>query len=810
MEGAFWQDLRVGRRSLARRRGSFLVAVLALALGIGANSAIFSVVDTVLFQPLPYQDPDRLVMVREDIPAITDMMPITSYEYLRMKERTGVFERLSLADLADATLLEGTEPESIAAARVTPEFFQTLGVSPRLGRSFSPADAKPGAPPVALLTWNLWQRRFGGQPSVVGRTIRMNVSTSFGTDPGAARLFTVAGVLPPAFRSPFEDEEIWVPMGVDEANADRTVHALFALGRLRPGVSVDRARAELTGVLAGVEPQFPLHQGEGRGATVAAVPELLVRNIKTGLRLLAAAVGLVLLIACANVANLQLAWAVAREREMALRSALGAGRGRLVRQLLTESLLLAVTGGLLGLALAWALIKLLVATSPGNIPRLDEIGVDGRVLLFTLLVSVLAGVLFGLVPALRASRPKLQEMLQAGGRSGSGLAHERLRGALVIAEVALAMVVLVGAGLLLRSFRGVQAIDYGFDPRNVLTADISLPQSKYPEAGDQERFFRQLLERVQGLPGVRAAAVANVVPLTRVNSATPFNIEGRAPVEGEKLTANYRLVTPGYFAALRVPLRAGRLLGPADVQAPPHALLVDQTFADKYFPGGSAVGHRLVLTGVDDPVEIVGVVGNVQHKAMTTEPRPTFYMPWLNTPAMTLLLRTATDPLTLAQGVRQQVHEMDPELPVTLSTLDQIAGDAVARPRFNSLMMGVLAAVGLLLSLVGLYAVLRYSVAQRTREIGIRMALGAPAGAVQRQVLARGVALAAVGAIVGLAASIYLSKYVESQLYEIKPTDPWSYAGAAILLLAVGALAAWLPARSATRVDPIVTLRTEP
>ena len=803
------QDVLHGLRVLARQRGATAVAVLALALGTGANSAIFSVVDTVLLQPLPYRQPDRLVAVRESIPDLTEMLPLTELEYFELRNRSRSFERVVLAAPTDVTLIVGDEPETLKGARVTPDFFSLLGVQPGRGRAFTAQDAEADATPTVILGHGLWRRRFGSDRDLVGKTIRLEVTSPVGAGSIANR-FTVIGILPPSFRSPFEEEEVWLPMALTEASANRRFHGNFLLGRLSPGADVERARAEVSAILAEVEPQHPIHQKPGRGVTVMALPDLLVRNFRAGLLILSAAVGLVLLIACANVANLQLAQALAREREMVLRASIGASRTRLARQTLTESLLLAAAGGALGLALAWGLLRLLVASSAGDIPRLDEVAIDGRLLAFTLAVSLATGVLFGLVPAWRASRPRLNEVLKSGGRAGSGLSQERLRGALVVAEIGLALLVLVGAGLLLRSFRGLQRTDYGFRPAGVLVVDLSLPQSRYPEVQQQEAFFRRVLERIQGMPGVRGAGLVNALPLTRFNTATTFEIAGRAPAEDEVLMANYRLATPGYFAVMGVPVVAGRGLAVTDLQSPPYSIVVDQNFARTYFPDRGAVGGQLVLQGIEHPVTIVGVVGNVQHKAMNDEARPTFYLPWLNAPAMTFVVRTATaDPLALAADLRRLVRTEDRDQPVTITALQELVDDAIARPRFNTLMLGLLAGLALLLSLVGIYAVMSYSVRQRYHEIGIRMALGATSRQVVSQVLSRGLGLAVLGVLLGIAAALLSTRWLESQLFGVSRTDAATYAGTALLLFAVSLLAIYIPARRAARVDPTVTLRNE-
>src|SRR5579863_8968304 len=520
---ALLQDLRFAARFLLRRRGASALALAALACGIGATSAIWSVVDTVLLQPLPYRG--EILVVRENIPGISDMVPLTAYELVELRAASRTLAGLAAADLVDFTLLaDGAEPASVAGARVTPDFFALLGVRPAHGRTFVPQDAAPGAPPVAVVGYAFYAKRFGADPDLAGKSLRTQSATALGSAAaGSSDRFQIVGVLPPEFRSPFEDEEIWTPLAIDRAAADRVSHTLFVLGKARPGEALPQVRSELDTLLVHLEPGMALHQKAGRSVTVVPLAAMLVQNVRGGLLILFAAVSLVLLIVCANVANLLLAQALARQREMAQRAALGAGRPRLLGQMLVESLLLALAGGAAGLALAYALLRLLVAASPGNIPRLELVGIDLRVLAFTVAITLGCGLLFGLVPAWRTSRLRFHEVLKSGGRVGAERSHERLRGVLVIAQVALTVLVVVGALLLYRSFRDLQTLDYGFRSRGVLTATIDLPDARYPQPAQQEAFFRRLLERIKGLPGVRAAGMVNSLPLSRINTATTFD-----------------------------------------------------------------------------------------------------------------------------------------------------------------------------------------------------------------------------------------------------------------------------------------------
>ena len=807
---ALLQDLRFAARFLLRRRGASALALAALACGIGATSAIWSVVDTVLLQPLPYRG--EILVVRENIPGISDMVPLTAYELVELRAASRTLAGLAAADLVDFTLLaDGAEPASVAGARVTPDFFALLGVRPAHGRTFVPQDAAPGAPPVAVVGYAFYAKRFGADPDLAGKSLRTQSATALGSAAaGSSDRFQIVGVLPPEFRSPFEDEEIWTPLAIDRAAADRVSHTLFVLGKARPGEALPQVRSELDTLLVHLEPGMALHQKAGRSVTVVPLAAMLVQNVRGGLLILFAAVSLVLLIVCANVANLLLAQALARQREMAQRAALGAGRPRLLGQMLVESLLLALAGGAAGLALAYALLRLLVAASPGNIPRLELVGIDLRVLAFTVAITLGCGLLFGLVPAWRTSRLRFHEVLKSGGRVGAERSHERLRGVLVIAQVALTVLVVVGALLLYRSFRDLQTLDYGFRSRGVLTATIDLPDARYPQPAQQEAFFRRLLERIKGLPGVRAAGMVNSLPLSRINTATTFDVVGRAPVAGNVPSANYRLVSADYLPALGVPLLAGRPFAEADVRGDqPRVALVDRALAERYWPGESPVGRRIALKGVDQPVTIAGVVGDVHHRNLDLDVHPTLYLPLLKSSAMSYVVRTGEDPLRLAAPLRQAVHELDREQPVDVATLDQIVADAIARPRFNALLLGLLAALALALALVGIYSVMHYSVTQRYQEIGVRMALGAPAASLLRQVHTRALALAAAGVACGMTAAWGLTRLLASQLYGVSPTDPWTFTAAAVLLPLVALLASHLPARRAIRIDPTVVLRKE-
>lgn len=808
---ALAQDFRFGLRYLSRRRWISALAVVILALGVGTTGAIFSIVDRVLLQPLPYGNPDSLVVVRESLPGISDMLPVTEYEFVRLSEAGGAVAELSLADRVGFTLLGADEPESLSGARVSANFFSLLGARPALGRGFLPGEDRIGGPQVAVVSYDFYRRRFGLDPDLAGKTLRLSSATAFGTSGAGEAQFTLVGVLAPDFRSPFEDEEIWTPLPLDRAGADRTTHGLFALGRLRPGVALATARARLASVLLRTEPQLELHQSPGRNITLVPLPQHLVRDIRVGLWVLFVAVGLVMLIVCVNVANLQLALAIDRRREIALRTCLGAGRARLLAQLLTESLVLSLLGGIAGILLAFGLIHLLLAANPGNIPRLDQIGLNPRVLGFSLLLSLATGLLIGAVPAFRGLRVDLTDSLRSGIRSGASRQNAHLRGLLLIAQTAVTLVLLIGAGLLAKSLYRLTALDYGFQADHVLTVSLALPTAKYPQPAQQESFFLQLLERARALPGVKSAGLVNGLPLGRLNSATTFGIVGRPSVAGDEPTASYRLLTDGYLEAMNIPLRNGRPLVPADVIStpPPRVALIDQAVARRYFPGEDPVGRLLQLPGVTETTTIVGVVGEVVQRRLSAETQPTIYLPLLVSPSMSLVLETGGDPLELAAAAASTVRSLDREQPVEIATMSSLVSNAVARPRFNAILLGLLALLALVLAIVGIYGTTRYAVTQRLHELGVRLALGAPTGSLLRQVLLRALALTLIGTAAGGAAAYFLTRYLESLLYGIGTTDKTTFAATAALLLAVTFFAAYGPARRATEVNPTISLQQE-
>ncbi|HEX8501478.1 MAG TPA: ABC transporter permease [Pyrinomonadaceae bacterium] len=811
-----WQDLRFGARVLLRQPGFALVAVLTLAVGVGANTVIFSVVNGVLLKSLPYPEPERLVALTETSQT-SRVMAAAFPDYLDWRAGQSVFENMAARMPAGGVLTGGGEPERVTGRWVTASFFPTLGVRPRAGRFFGEEEDRPGAERVLVLGHALWRRRFGEDPGVVGRAVAFNGES-----------WTVVGVMPPDFDFYGRDNlnnEFFIPLGRlsdQEWMRDRQSHTVMVTGRLRPGVGLERARSEMEALAARMGEQFP-ESNSGNGVALRPLLDDHVGDSRAGLLMLTLAVAILLLIACANVANLLLARAASRRREVALRMALGAGRWRVVRQLLTESLMLAAAGGALGLLLAFWGVDLLVALNPGGLPRLENVALDGRVLGFTLLVTLLTGVAFGLTPALRTAGDDFSGALKEGGPRAAG-GGRRLRAALVVSEVALSLVLLVGAGLLVRSFWRLMQVDPGFDARGVLTFRLRLPDAKYREAAQIAAFMGEAKRRVGGLPNVRSVSLTTGFPFGRADDNS-YLLEGqpepRRPDEWAQ--ANRYSVDEDYHRTLGIMLLAGRHFGAQDAADSPQAVIVDDAFVRRNFPGGSpadALGRRLRFGGDDEPWrEIVGVVRHVRQNALEDEGRVQIYRPWTQigakwaadfTRAMDVVVKTSDDPATLVAAVKREVQAIDREQPLgNVHTLEELVAQSVAPRRFNLLVLGLFAGVALLLGAVGLYGVLSYAVAQRTREIGIRVALGAGSGDILRLVVGHGMLLALVGVAAGLAGSLALTRLMEGLLYGVSAADPVTYATLTGFLLLVALLACLLPARRATRVDPMVALRYE-
>ena len=811
------RDLRLALRSLAKSPGFTVVVVLTLALGIGANTAIFSVVESVLLAPLPFHDPDHLVKLGVDLAAQDAKdVPLSIPEAFDVKERSRVFSELSVFAAINSNITEIDEPERVQALLTDIEYFSILGVPAQLGRTFQREDYTTGISTVAVISDSFWRRHWAADPSAVGKRFRLDNDW-----------YTVIGIAPKGFRHPgrglLGEVEVWAPAGWKTAPfpnpMPRTANVLQgAIGRLKPGLSLEEARQRLQTLTNQLRSEYPdIYGRNGWTLRVTPLHEDLVGRVKPALLVLLGAVGFVLLIACANVANLLLARSAARQREVAIRQSLGAGRLRLVRQVLAESVCLAFVGGAAGLLLASWGVRLLVKLAPASLPRTTEIGVNGSVLLFTLGTCVLVGLLFGAVPALHASRPHLADTLKDAARgSSAGAAKGRARKLLVVSECALALVLLIGAGLLVRTLSRLQAVDLGFDGRHVLTAGLWLPQPNQPETGPyfshpaRVRFFNEVLRRVSALPGVTTAAVMSRAPLLG-GGFVPFEIEGR---KGEgPLTTHFSQVTPSAFTALSIPLVSGRLFTEADDEKASPVALVNRAFARKLLGGKDPIGLRLHLKGrVPEDCTIVGVVGDVLMDGLDTAPRPLLYRPLLQSSVLSemLVLKTSTDPAALGEAIRREVRAVDRDQPTYgIRTMDEILVEALGARRFAMVLLGVFAGVALLLATVGIYGVMAYSVAQRTHELGIRVALGADAKSVLSLVMGQGAALTLAGIGAGLLGAAALTRALSPLLFGVSPHDLVTFAGVPCLLAAVALLACAVPALRAARVDPIVALRGE-
>jgi putative ABC transport system permease protein len=802
---SFQQDIRYGIRSLWVRPLFTLVAVAALGLGIGANTAIFSVVNALLLQPLPYTQPERLVWIWERNPgsAIEDE-PISIPNYRDWREQNQSFSELTAWARTQVVLTGAGEPERLAGAVVVANFFATFGAQPLLGRTFTSEENTPGQNRVVVLSHAFWQRRFGGKAEIVGQPITLN-----------GMPHTVTGVMPTTFKQPEPgigaNPEFWMPLGIDTSGDGRRSDFLRVVGRLKDGVSVESARAEMEAIAARLAVEYP---GPNAGWTVKVLTlhERFVGDVRRALLILLGMVGCLLLIACANVANLLLARAAARAREIAVRAALGAGRLRLVRQFLTESSVLALLGGAAGLLVAFWGVAALVSLAPPNLPRLDEITVSRSVFLFTLGVSLATGMVFGIAPALHAARVDLNEALKENSRSaGIGGRSGRLRSTVIVAEIALTMIMLVVAGLMIRSFVKLQGVDPGFRPERVLSFQLLLPRTKYPEGPQVASFFAQLRERLSALPGVESVGAVDAVPLSGSGSILAFAVEGRpAPPPEQVVDAEAYLVMPGYFSTLGIPVARGEEFSSRHAAETPGATMINETMARRYFPDEDPIGKRITLGG--PMLQIIGVVRDVKHADLGAEPYPQMYGAHAQRPSRSLsfVIRTKSDPLGIVSAVRSEVRSMDADLPLArITTLEEMFSDSIARPRFNTALLAAFAVVGLLLAAVGIYGVISYGVTERTHEIGVRIALGAGRRDVMNLVIGRGLKLAVMGVGIGVAGALAVARLMSALLFQTGAADPLTFAGVALLLLGAAALACYLPARRAMKVDPMVALRYE-
>jgi putative ABC transport system permease protein len=792
-----WQDLRYAARQLKRNPGFTAVAVITLALGIGATTAIFTVVNAVLLRPLPYPHPERLVYVQEILGEYGLSPFVGNREFAAWRNQSRTLSLIAAYKDFTANLTGGGEPERIICGMATTTFFSILGVHPVVGRLFLTEEDRPGGPPAVILSEALWKRRYGGDPSVVGKGVTLD-----------GKAYTVVGVLPATFVIPdrFKIEHaLWVPIAESETGAG-PFRIFQVIGRLKPGVSVATARTELDTIL-----QPTVRKDIRESVVVSPWQEQIAQDSRLSLLLFLGAVGFLLLIACVNVANLLLSRAATRQREIAVRLTVGAGRSRIVRQLLTESVLLALLGGLIGLALARWGKDLLVAFISPNLPALEPIGRDYRVLGFSLVLAVVTGLAFGLAPALQASRVSLNEVLKEAGRGGAELRTGMLfRNLLLISETALAMVLLVGAGLLFRSFMRVLGIDLGFKPERTLCLTLDLTLSKYPTPNQQARFFEQVIDGIKSLEGVRSVAGSGMPPLGgRSGTLTGLAVEGRSEEIGG---ASFAIISPDYFRTMGIPLKQGRDFGDNDRDGLPSVAIVNEAFARRYFPNEICLGRRVSSwVHKHDWLTIVGVVGDTRHR-VEKEPGPQIYVPYLQDgqPYMTLLVHTAGNPRLWEGAVRRQVASVDKDQPPhDLATLEQLRAAAHTSRRVNLLLLSAFAGLGLILASVGIYGVVSYSVSQRTHEIGVRTALGASRGQVLKLVVSQGLGLALIGTGVGVAALLAVTRLLQTMLFGVKPTDPATFFAVGLLLSGVALLACYIPARRATKVDPMVALRYE-
>ncbi len=810
---SLWQDIRYGVRMLLAKPSFTIIAIIALALGIGVNSAIFSVVNGVLLKPLPYKEADKLVRVWEKWGGFEQ----GSVAYLNFKDwqaRNQSFEQMAASRWTGFNLTGVDQPERIIGRQVSSEMLSTLGVAPAIGRDFRPEDDREGAPAVAMISDALWKRLFGGNPAVTDKTLTLDGES-----------YQVVGVLPADFHYFSNTTDILVPIEASKARAlkERSWHpGIQVLARLKPGVSLAQSRADMTSIAAALGEQYPDSNKE-HWVTLKSLYEAVVGDVRSLLLLLLAAVTFVLLIACANVANLMMARASARQKEIAIRSALGANRLRIMRLLITESVMLALIGGTLGLVTAYLGTELAIKALPDALPRVTDIKVDTNVLLFTLLASILTGIVFGLAPALQASKPNLNETLKEGGRSGSS-GRQGVRGALVIAEIAISLILLVGSGLLIRSFVALNQVSAGFDDRNLLTFDIALPAKEFTEVPKTRLFYKQLQEKVASLSGVQAVASTSLVPLSGDDSESQFFVSGRPkPSPSELPLAMFYMVNPGYLKAMRIPLLRGRFFEESDTQKSGLVMVIDETMTQQYFPGEDPVGQHISMpVGKDKIMEflIIGVVGHVKQQNLDTADGatvgPQMYIAYNQVPdefintGSTLVVRTETDPTGYLSQIRSALTSMNSSAILSnAKTMQQLRGELIADRRFTLILVATFSALALILASIGIYGVISYSVAQRTREIGIRMALGASQKQVLSMVLGGGAKLALIGIAIGAAGALGLTQFIRSFLYGISPSDPLTFAGISLILAAVAIFASYVPARRAMKVDPNTALRYE-
>lgn len=803
------QDFRHALRGLRRSPGFAVGTALTLGLGIGLNTAIFSVFDAVLLQPLPFAEPDRLVRAWSSKPDRgLRFFSVSVSDVEDWKAQATSFERMATFERQqDMTLTGQGEPEQIQTARVSSDLFGLLGVKPALGRLFTAQEDRAGvAERVLVLSQDIWRNRFGEDASILGRVLTLN-----------GEPWTVIGVMPPDFFVPGNPAGIWMPLGSGALATERNNRFLRVLGRLKPGVSVETGREELLTIARRIEAQYPESNSGWTVAVLGLTDAVVGEEFRAAVTILLGAVALVLLIACVNVATMVLGRSTARARELAVRAALGAGSARLGRLLLAEGLVLGAVGGAVGVALAFAMVRLLHAVAPPTLPRLEQVSVNGTVLALAALLAVGSGIVFGLVPLRRASRAPLTQALREGGRGiAGGRSRHRTQRMLVVAEMTLAVLLLSGAGLLIQSLVRLQRVDLGFESRGILAVRLTLPQTRYPGREQVVGFYSGLLERARGIPGVRAAAAVSVVPLGGANTGITFTVEGR-PLPDSKSTpdADVRAATPGYFRIMNIPLRSGRDFTEQDDSASALRVVISATTARRYWPDQDPLGARIRIgdAGQGALAEVVGVVGDVRHLSLESpEHRPMIYFPLRSSgsPSMTVILAAAANPTDLTAPFRREVTAMDPGLPLsTVRVMDDVVADGFTQRRFNVIVLGLFALAALVLAGIGLYGVMAYAVSQRTHELGVRLALGAQRGEVVRMVLGESLRLVAGGVVLGLGGALLLNGLLSTLLFEVKPNDPVALVGASLLLLGIALLGSFIPARRAARVDPMTTLRQE-
>jgi len=798
------RDVSYSTRVLLKNYAFTIVVVLTLALGIGANTAIFSFANGILLRPLPYPESDRLVVIEETaFIRNVDSMPVSYPNFLDWREQNTVFEDVGVHFGTSRFALSGSgEPVEIRGTRITQGLLELLRVSPILGRTFTADEDRPDQDAVVILGYELWQKNFGGDPNVLGQKIVLS-----------NRPRTIVGVMPRGFRFP-EVSELWVPLALTPQLFTRTDHGLDGLARLKDGVSLAQAQAEMNNIAARIEQQNPV-TNEGLGVKLTNLRDNLSGGYREALLILLGVVGCVLLVACVNVANLMLARATARQKEFALRAALGASRWRIVRQLLIESLLLALVGGVLGFALSLWALHLLLKAIPGQLPFWMNFGIDLRVLAFTLGITLLTGLIFGAVPALQTSRVDLNDTLKEGGRGAIGF-RGRSRSLLVVTEIALSLVLLVGAGLMIQSFLRLRQVNIGLDPKNVFTATVLLPRAKYSSEGQRTAFFKQLVEHVRSIPGVQAAGATGTLPLTGNNWGRSLTVEGYPVLSvGQAPSIQHTVVTPGYFRAMGITLLAGRDFTEADNFDAAKVTIVDDRLARHYWPNDSAIGKRVRFGPPEDNEPwhtIVGVVRSVRHQRMQEDTRESVYLPHLQIPigGMTLVARTTSDPHELSAAVRREVAQIDRDQPISeIATMEEVVAESIWQPRLYATLFAVFAGGALVLALIGIYGVMAFLVQTRTHEIGVRMALGATARDVFKLIVGRGMKLTIFGVLIGVAGAIALTRLMHTLLFNTSATDPFTFIAISILLSLAAFLACYIPARRAAKVDPLIALRYE-